>query len=45
IDKQSLSQLDGTTVDYVRTNALHEGFEFSNPNVKDLCGCGESFRI
>ncbi|MEJ2393049.1 MAG: iron-sulfur cluster assembly accessory protein [Gammaproteobacteria bacterium] len=45
IDKQSLSQLDGTTVDYVRTNALHEGFEFSNPNVKDMCGCGESFRI
>lgn len=45
IDKQSLTQLDGTTVDYVRTNALNEGFEFSNPNVKDQCGCGESFRI
>lgn len=45
IDKQSLIQLDGTTVDYVRSNALHEGFEFSNPNVKDQCGCGESFRI
>lgn len=45
IDKHSLSQLDGTTVDYVRTNALHEGFEFNNPNVKDQCGCGESFRI
>lgn len=45
IDQESLALLDGTTVDYVRTNALHEGFEFSNPNVKDLCGCGESFRI
>lgn len=44
VDKSSLEHLDGTTVDYVRTNALHEGFEFSNPNVKDLCGCGESFR-
>lgn len=44
IDKLSLAQLDGTTVDYVRTNALNEGFEFSNPNVKDQCGCGESFR-
>lgn len=44
IDKNSLAYLDGTTVDYVRSNALHEGFEFSNPNVKDQCGCGESFR-
>lgn len=44
VDRQSLAQLDGTTVDYVRTNALHEGFEFNNPNVIDECGCGESFR-
>lgn len=44
IDRNSLEHLDGTTVDYVRTNALHEGFEFSNPNVTDQCGCGESFR-
>ena len=21
------------------------GFEFKNPNVKDLCGCGESFTV
>lgn len=45
IDSQSMTLLDGTTVDYVRTNALNEGFEFSNPNVRDQCGCGESFRI
>jgi iron-sulfur cluster assembly protein len=45
IDQQSLAQLDGTTVDYVRSNALHEGFEFRNPNVKDTCGCGESFNV
>ena len=22
---------------------LEKGFEFRNPNVKDACGCGESF--
>ncbi|MEO8204216.1 MAG: iron-sulfur cluster assembly protein IscA, partial [Betaproteobacteria bacterium] len=22
-----------------------EGFKFNNPNVKDECGCGESFNI
>jgi iron-sulfur cluster assembly protein len=32
------------TVDYVR-HGLNEGFEFSNPNERDRCGCGESFRV
>lgn len=32
------------TVDYVR-QGLNEGFEFRNPNERDRCGCGESFRI
>jgi iron-sulfur cluster assembly protein len=36
--------LKGMTVDYVR-QGLNEGFEFSNPNERDRCGCGESFRI
>ena len=31
-------------VDYVR-NGLNEGFEFRNPNERDRCGCGESFRV
>ncbi|MCM8620715.1 MAG: iron-sulfur cluster assembly protein IscA, partial [Candidatus Accumulibacter sp.] len=22
-----------------------EGFRFNNPNVKDACGCGESFNV
>ena len=26
-------------------DGLNEGFEFHNPNVKDSCGCGESFTI
>ena len=45
VDKQSLPNIDGTRLDYVKTNALHEGFEFNNPNVKDMCGCGESFSV
>lgn len=45
VDEASLAHLDGLVVDYVRTNALNEGFEFINPNVKESCGCGESFSV
>jgi iron-sulfur cluster assembly protein len=24
---------------------LNEGFKFNNPNERDRCGCGESFRV
>jgi iron-sulfur cluster assembly protein len=44
VDPKSLSLMDGLEVDYVR-QGLNEGFEFKNPNEKDRCGCGESFRI
>ena len=44
IDPKSLLYLDGTELDYVK-EGLNEGFEFKNPNVKDECGCGESFHI
>lgn len=44
VDPKSLAYLDGVEVDYVR-KGLNEGFEFSNPNVRDECGCGESFRV
>ena len=36
--------LNGLTMDWVR-NGLNEGFEFRNPNERDRCGCGESFRV
>ena len=36
--------LQNMTVDYVR-QGLNEGFEFNNPNIRDKCGCGESFRV
>lgn len=44
VDPKSLAYLDGTELDYAR-EGLNEGFKFNNPNVKDECGCGESFRI
>lgn len=44
VDKKSLVYLDGTELDYGK-EGLNEGFKFNNPNVKDECGCGESFKI
>lgn len=44
INPKSLVYLNGTELDYVR-QGLNEGFVFNNPNVKDECGCGESFNI
>lgn len=44
IDPKSLAYLDGTELDFVR-EGLNEGFRFNNPNEKDRCGCGESFRV
>ena len=45
VDQDSLQLIDGTTVDYVKMNALNEGFDFINPKAKDICGCGESFKV
>lgn len=44
VNRESLPYLDGTQVDYVR-QGLNESFKFINPNVKDECGCGESFTV
>ncbi len=44
IDPKSLIYLDGTELDFAK-EGLNEGFKFNNPNVKDECGCGESFTI
>jgi iron-sulfur cluster assembly protein len=44
IDPKSLVYLDGTELDFAR-EGLNEGFKFNNPNVKDMCGCGESFNV
>lgn len=44
VDPKSLLYIDGTELDFVK-EGLNEGFKFNNPNVKDECGCGESFTV
>jgi iron-sulfur cluster assembly protein len=44
ISCKAVPYLKGLEVDYV-TQGLKQGFEFRNPNERDLCGCGESFRV
>jgi iron-sulfur cluster assembly protein len=44
VDRKSLAFLAGTQLDYTK-EGLNEGFKFNNPNVKDECGCGESFNV
>lgn len=44
IDGRSQPYLNGLTMDWQR-KGLNEGFAFLNPNEKDRCGCGESFRV
>lgn len=45
VDGASLARIDGMEIDFVRSSLLNQGFEFRNPNVKDTCGCGESFSV
>jgi len=44
VDIEALPFLDGSTLDFVR-EGLKESFKFDNPNVKNECGCGESFSV
>jgi iron-sulfur cluster assembly protein len=44
VDPKSLVFVDGLVMDWKR-NGLNEGFDFVNPNERDRCGCGESFRV
>src|SRR3569832_487525 len=44
VDPKSLAYIDGTELDYAR-EGLIVGFKFNNPNVKNECGCGESFNV
>lgn len=45
VDGASLARINGMEIDFVRSSLLNQGFEFRNPNVKDTCGCGESFSV
>ena len=44
VDAKSWPFVKGTRLDFKR-QGLNSGFEFHNPNVTTLCGCGESFSV
>ncbi|MCG8692670.1 MAG: iron-sulfur cluster assembly accessory protein [Minwuiales bacterium] len=44
IDPKAMIYLLGTEMDF-EGDKLQSGFVFKNPNEKDRCGCGESFRV
>ena len=44
VDRDSLDVISGTEIDMV-TEGINRQIRFINPNVKDQCGCGESFSV
>lgn len=44
IEKKAQLTLLGTEMDFVETKLTNE-FIFNNPNIKGMCGCGESFSV
>lgn len=44
VDAKSLPYVEGIAIDFAK-DGLNERFTFDNPNVKDQCGCGQSFNI
>ncbi|GAB5585591.1 Iron-sulfur assembly protein 1 [Umbelopsis nana] len=44
VDSKALITVLGSEMDYIQ-NKLSAQFVFTNPNVKETCGCGESFKI
>lgn len=44
IDSKAQLTLLGTQMDFVE-NELASEFIFHNPNIKGVCGCGESFSV
>lgn len=44
IEKKAQLTLLGTEMDFVDSKLSSE-FVFNNPNIKGMCGCGESFNI
>lgn len=43
-DPLSLPYINGTEIDFENVG-MSSGFKFNNPNVKNECGCGESFTV
>jgi len=44
IDSKALFSIIGTEMDWVE-DKLSQRFVFKNPNIKEQCGCGESFMV
>ncbi|KAI9350223.1 hypothetical protein BDR26DRAFT_910890 [Obelidium mucronatum] len=44
IDSKALFSLIGSEMDYTE-DELSSTFVFNNPNVKEMCGCGQSFMV
>jgi iron-sulfur cluster assembly accessory protein len=44
IDSKALFSIIGSEMDW-KEDALSAKFAFKNPNIKDACGCGESFNV
>jgi iron-sulfur cluster assembly protein len=44
LDPKHRPYVYGMTIDWIR-QGLNEGFDFKNPNERDRCGCGTSFRV
>ncbi len=44
INKDVISLISGTEVDY-QIQGFSKKFVYNNPNVKMMCGCGDSFNI
>ena len=44
IDTVSLLYLEGMTIDY-KKDIFGQRLMIDNPNVKSMCGCGESFQV
>ena len=44
IDAKAQLTLLGTEMDFIE-NKLSSEFVFNNPNIKGMCGCGESFSV
>ncbi|KAJ3986324.1 hypothetical protein F5890DRAFT_1407527 [Lentinula detonsa] len=44
IDSKALFSIIGSEMDW-HEDALSSKFAFKNPNIKDACGCGESFTV
>lgn len=44
VKQNDLDKLQGIELDYAK-EGFNEAFKFNNPNVKGMCGCGESFSV